>query len=59
MTKLKITPFKLKPSEKELKALREAQKRLAWIDNVKRRLGYTQEEAERAYTRIFIEKKAI
>lgn len=34
------------------KALRIAQKRLAWIDNVKRTLHYTQEQAEAAWQRI-------
>lgn len=37
----------------QVKALREAQKRLAWIENVKKKLGYSQEEAEKAYLRIF------
>jgi hypothetical protein len=35
------------------KALREAQKRLAWIENVKRIKGYSQEEAEAVWNRIF------
>lgn len=41
-------------SEKEgrVKALREAQKRLTWIDNVKRKLNYTQEQAEAEWTKI-------
>lgn len=43
----------------QVKALREAQKRLSWIDNVMRTLGYTQEKAEQAYRRIFIEKKSV
>jgi hypothetical protein len=37
----------------ELKAVREAQKRLSWIENVKRVNKYTQEQAEAAWTRIF------
>ncbi|HYF69133.1 MAG TPA: hypothetical protein VD884_13410 [Ohtaekwangia sp.] len=42
-------------SEKEakLKAMREAQKRLTWIENVKRVSNLTQEQAEAAWTRIF------
>lgn len=43
----------------KLKAMREAQKRLAWIANARRTLGYTQEQAEAAYIRIFIEKKSV
>lgn len=39
--------------EGRVKAAREAQKRLAWIENTKRKLFYTQEQAEAAYTRIF------
>lgn len=33
----------------KIKAMREAQKRRAWIDNAIRNLGYTQERAEAAY----------
>lgn len=36
----------------QIKALREAQKRLAWIDNAKRILYYTQEQAEAAWQRM-------
>lgn len=40
----------------ELKAIREAQKRLSWIDNVKRIKGWDQERAEAEWTRIFNSK---
>lgn len=39
--------------KEELKATREAMKRQAWIKNIKRIKGYSQEEAEAAWTRIF------
>ncbi len=42
----------MKPTE-EQRVMREAQKRLAWIDNVKRIKGYTQEQAEKEWTKIF------
>lgn len=38
--------------KEEVKAMREAQKRLTWIDNVKRKLGYTQEQAEKKWSEI-------
>lgn len=38
--------------KEEIKALREAQKRLTWIDNVKRKLNYTQEQAEKKWAEI-------
>jgi hypothetical protein len=40
-------------TDAELKAVREAQKRNSWIENVKRVKGYSQEEAEKAWTKIF------
>lgn len=39
-------------TKEELTAIRESQKRLTWIDNVKRKLGYTQEEAEKKWSEI-------
>lgn len=45
-------------SKEEINALREAQKRLTWIDNVKRKLGYSQEEAEKKWQEIFIKRTA-
>lgn len=39
-------------------AAREAQKRLSWIDNVKRKLGYDQEKAESEWLRIFDTKQS-
>jgi hypothetical protein len=42
----------MKTDPAKLKAMREAQKRLAWIENVKKKLGYTQEQAESAYLKI-------
>lgn len=42
-----------KKSKAELHAIREASKRLSWIENVKRIEGYSQEEAEAAWTKIF------
>lgn len=41
-----------KKSKEELNAMRVAQKRLTCIDNVKRKLGYTQEQAERKWEEI-------
>jgi len=41
----------------ELKAIREAQKRLTWIENVKRIKGWDQETAEREWARIFNQQK--
>lgn len=38
---------------KEIIRQREAMKRSAWIDNVKRILSYSTEQAEQAYNRIF------
>lgn len=38
--------------DEKLKALRIAQKRLTWIDNIKRKLGYTQEQAEKKWSEI-------
>lgn len=43
---------KQQKSKEEINALREAQKRLTWIDNVKRKLGYSQEEAEKKWVEI-------
>jgi hypothetical protein len=40
----------------ELKAAREAQKRLMWIENVKRVQGYSQEQAERIWAKIYNSK---
>lgn len=45
----------MEKSKEEIKAMREAQKRLTWIDNVKRKLGYSQEEAEKAWLKIHSE----
>jgi hypothetical protein len=42
-----------KREEGRTKALREAQKRNAWIDNVKRVYGWDQERAEREWAKIF------
>lgn len=39
-------------SKEELLAIREAQKRLSWIENVKRVLGYDQEKAESEWSKI-------
>lgn len=39
-------------TKEEINAVRFAQKRLAWIDNVKRKLGYTQEQAEKKWLEI-------
>lgn len=39
-------------NNEQLKAVREAQKRLAWIENVKRIKGLSQEEAERLWLKI-------
>lgn len=43
----------LTDNDGKAKALRAAQKRLTWIDNVKRKLGYTQEQAEAEWAKIF------
>jgi site-specific DNA-cytosine methylase len=40
-------------SKEELIAIREAQKRLTWIENVKRIKGWGQEKAESEWTKIF------
>lgn len=40
-------------SKEELKAIREAQKRLSWIDNVKRIYNWDQERAEAEWTKVF------
>lgn len=40
-------------TREELNAIREAQKRTSWIENVKRVKDYSQEEAEAAWTKIF------
>lgn len=47
-----------KKSKEELTAIREAQKRLTWIENVKRIQNLSQEEAERKWTEIFMTKKS-
>lgn len=39
--------------KEELKAIREVQKRLSWIENVKRIYGWGQERAEKEWTKIF------
>lgn len=39
-------------SEEQIHALRMKQKKEAWIMNVIRKLGYTREQAEKAYDRI-------
>lgn len=44
-------------SKEELNAIREAQKRLSWIENVKRVQGYTQGQAEQAWAKIFNQKQ--
>lgn len=46
-------------NEQRLKSMREAQKRLTWIDNVKMKLGYDQEKAESEWSRIFDTKENI
>lgn len=40
-------------SPEELKKAREVLKRSAWISNVMSKLGYTKEEAEAAWKRIY------
>ena len=40
-------------TRQELNAIREAQKRTSWIENVKRVKDYSQEEAESAWSKIF------
>lgn len=40
-------------SKEELQAIREAQKRIAWISKVKRTNGYSQEEAEKAWAKTY------
>lgn len=45
--------MKEKRTKEELAAIREAQKRLTWIENVKRLYGWDQEEAERRWEKIF------
>lgn len=47
-------PQERKKSKEELNAIREAQKRLSWIDNVKRIYNLTQEEAEKQWTKTFV-----
>jgi uncharacterized phage protein (TIGR01671 family) len=42
-----------------MKAIREAQKRLSWIENAKKKLHYTQEQAEADYKRIFVDHREI
>lgn len=39
--------------KQELKCAREAQKRLTWINNVKRIYGWDQERAEAEWTKLF------
>lgn len=46
-------------SKDELTAIREAQKRNAWINNVKKVYGYTQEQAEREWAKIFHKPKGV
>lgn len=46
------TPTLSDDRKKELKAAREAQKRLTWINNVKRIYNWDQETAEREWTKI-------
>lgn len=43
-----------KKSPEELRAIREAQKRLTWIDNVKRIYNWSDEQAEAEWQRIFV-----
>lgn len=45
-----------KKSKEELLAMREAQKRLAWIENVKRIMNWDQETAEKEWARIFTQQ---
>lgn len=40
-------------TKEELNAIREAQKRNAWIENVKRVYGWDQERAEKEWAKIF------
>jgi hypothetical protein len=54
MSKDESTPGGKTPEE--LKAAREAQKRLMWIENVKRVQGYSQEQAERIWAKIYNSK---
>jgi len=42
--------------KQKLNAIREAQKRLSWIENVKRIKGLDQQEAEKAWAKIFNSK---
>lgn len=46
-------------TKEELNTIREAQKRLSWIDNVKRIYNWDQERAEAEWTNIQAQKKMI